>query len=349
MALSETPETVHGRLLEAVHISGYSFERACSELDWLLQDDRWQKVGGGFDDINAFLSTIDLSEFRIAIDQRKKLAKQLQDIEASQRATAKMLGVDESTVRADLGKRDAGNPALRRSGNAENGGLEGDDAGNPAPEWFQDDVDPAQLAKDQTASKTKKERRATELEEQRRAIEEGQATLPEGVFEVICIDPPWPYGNADNYNAKGFRGTCPYPEMSLEELTLIELPIADDCFIWLWTTHQFMRHAFTLLDAWGFQEKSILTWVKPSMGTGRWLRSQSEFCIMAVKGKPVFHLTNQTTVIHGDRREHSRKPDEFYQMVEALCIGRRLDYFSREKRPGWAQIGSEPAKFDETP
>ena len=81
------------------------------------------------------------------------------------------------------------------------------------------------------------------------------------------------------------------------------------------------------------------------MGLGRWLRSQSEFCIMAVKGKPAVKLTNQTTVIHGERREHSRKPDEFYKLVETLCMGRRLDYFSRERRPGWAQLGSEPEKF----
>ena len=347
MALSETPETVHGRLLEAVHISGYSFERACSELDWLLQDDRWQKVGGGFDDINAFLSTIDLSEFRIAIDQRKKLAKQLQDIEASQRATAKMLGVDEGTIRGDLGKRSAENSALTVPEPADNGNSQDANAENSAPEWFQDDVDPAQLAKDQTASKTKKERRATELEEQRRAIEEGQATLPEGVFEVICIDPPWPYGT--KYDASGRRAASPYPELSLEELASITLPAADDCFLWLWTTHQFMRHSFALLDSWGFKEAAILTWVKNRMGLGHWLRSQSEFCIMAVRGHPPLNLTNETTILNAPMRQHSRKPDEFYQMVESLCIGRRLDYFSREKRPGWAQMGSEPAKFNEAP
>ena len=194
-------------------------------------------------------------------------------------------------------------------------------------------------------SDIKKERRAAELEEQRKAINDGAVALPEGVFEVICIDPPWPYGNADSYNANGFRGTCPYPEMSLEELASIDLPAADDCILWLWTTHRFMRHAFELLDAWGFEEKVILTWAKDRMGIGRWLRSQSEFCIMAVRGQPRANLTNQTTIIQGPMRQHSRKPDEFYQMVEALCIGRRLDYFSREKRPGWEQFGDEPERF----
>ena len=56
-------------------------------------------------------------------------------------------------------------------------------------------------------------------------------------------------------------------------------------------------------------------------------------------------ITNQTSVIHGAVREHSRKPDEFYQMVETLCLGRRLDYFSREKRPGWEQYGSDLERF----
>ena len=98
----EAPNTVHGRLLEAVHISGYTFERACSELEWLLEEDRWKQVGGGFSDINDFLATIDLSEFRIAIDQRKNLAKKLADIHASQRATARALGVAHTTLQRDL-------------------------------------------------------------------------------------------------------------------------------------------------------------------------------------------------------------------------------------------------------
>ena len=56
-------------------------------------------------------------------------------------------------------------------------------------------------------------------------------------------------------------------------------------------------------------------------------------------------LTNQTTVLEAPAHEHSRKPAEFYELVESLCVGRMLDYFSREKRPGWAQYGNETAKF----
>lgn len=77
------------------------------------------------------------------------------------------------------------------------------------------------------------------------------------------------------------------------------------------------------------------------MGIGRWLRSKSEFCIMAVKGKPTINLTNQTTVLNAGNEGHSIKPQEFYDMVNELCIGRKLDYFARKKREGWDVYGDE--------
>lgn len=113
---TETPNTVHGRLLEAVHISGYTFERAYAELEWLLDEDRWKSVGAGYADIDAFLATIDFSEFRTAIDQRKKLAKRLAELHAQQQATARLLGVSEQTVARALGKpRGAPNGGKNRS------------------------------------------------------------------------------------------------------------------------------------------------------------------------------------------------------------------------------------------
>jgi len=102
--LIEKPDTVHGRLLEAAHIAGYTFERVFKELDWLLEDSRWKIVSNGFEDIDDFLATIGLSEFKIAIPQRKRLAKKLDDLRATQRATAKALGVNEITIARDLGK-----------------------------------------------------------------------------------------------------------------------------------------------------------------------------------------------------------------------------------------------------
>lgn len=190
----------------------------------------------------------------------------------------------------------------------------------------------------------KVEKRIADIQQQAEQIEKESPEVPVGPFHVISIDPPWPYGT--EYDPNGRRAANPYPEMSLEEIKALQLPSADDCILWLWTTHRFMRHSFDLLDAWGFRDVAILTWVKDRMGLGTWLRSQSEFCIMAVKGNPPIKLTNQTTVLHGPLREHSRKPDSFYEMVDALCVGAKLDYFSREPRDGWSQVGNTTTLFE---
>lgn len=162
-------------------------------------------------------------------------------------------------------------------------------------------------------------------------------------YSCIVIDPPWGYGT--EYDPNGRRAANPYPEMTLEQIKDIKLPTTDDCVLWLWTTHKFMRHSFDIIDTWGFRDVSILTWKKDRIGLGSWLRSQSEFCIMCVKGSPVVNLSNQSTVIEGRLREHSRKPDEFYSMVNSLCVGTKLDYFSRQQRNGWDTFGNDESKF----
>jgi N6-adenosine-specific RNA methylase IME4 len=116
----------------------------------------------------------------------------------------------------------------------------------------------------------------------------------------------------------------------------------DDCILWLWTTNFHMREAFDVIGAWGFAPKTILTWVKDSIGRGDWLRGQSEHCLLAVRGKPTVELTNQTTVLRAPVRGHSAKPDEFYQLVESLCPAPRYaELFQRTERPGWDGHGDE--------
>jgi len=189
----------------------------------------------------------------------------------------------------------------------------------------------------------KQAERNKQIQEQMKEIEQNSFIPPTQKYDVIVIDPPWPYGT--EYDPNGRRAASPYPEMSLDEIKAIELPASDDCVLWLWTTHKFMRYSFDILDAWGFRDVAIVTWVKDRMGLGTYLRSQSEFCVMAIKGRPTINLTNQTTIINGKLKEHSRKPDEFYEMVDSLCVGYKLDYFSREKRNGWDQYGNDTNRF----
>ena len=123
---------------------------------------------------------------------------------------------------------------------------------------------------------------------------------------------------------------------------------AEDCVLWLWTTNAFMDDALALVAEWGFTQKTILTWDKQKLGLGDWLRNVTEHCILAVRGKPVVTLTNQTTLISEARREHSRKPEAFYSLVESLCPapeGGRLEMFAREPRKGWIAWGAETEKF----
>ena len=98
----ENDHAVYGRLLESVHFSGYSMERACREFEFLLEDDRWKNVGSGFEDINQFLESVDLGDFKMVAHRRKTIAKKLDALAAKQTSIAKTIGVDNSTISKDL-------------------------------------------------------------------------------------------------------------------------------------------------------------------------------------------------------------------------------------------------------
>jgi len=179
-----------------------------------------------------------------------------------------------------------------------------------------------------------------EREEKIKKLEEKIKSLPklEGKYQVIVIDPPWPYGT--KYDPDSRRVASPYPEMSIEELEQIKLPADDNCILWLWTTNAFLHDAFHLMEKWGFEYKTMLTWIKDKIGVGEWLRGQTEHCLLGIKGKPVIKLTNQSTALFAPVRGHSRKPDEFYEMVDKMCVGRKLDYFGTKNREGWDIYGT---------
>lgn len=196
------------------------------------------------------------------------------------------------------------------------------------------EVNPKQVARQMARAKVAEQIRSED------------APLPAGPFRVIVADPPRQYDKRAGDGTQ--RGQVTYPTMSLAEICA--LPVAamahKDCVLWLWTTN---AHLLTddakILEAWGFTAKTILTWDKEHMGNGDWLRGQTEHAILAVRGKPTVTLTNETTIIHEARREHSRKPEAFYSLVERLCPGSKVELFAREKREGWTSHGAELGKF----
>lgn len=181
--------------------------------------------------------------------------------------------------------------------------------------------------------------RDIKIEEQKENIIKENFEKPKGDYDVVVIDPPWKYDA--KYHPEGRRGSGAYPEMSLEELKQIVIPAKKDCILWLWVTNNFMKEAHELLEVWGFELKTILTWDKEIMGLGAWLRNRTEHCILAIKGKPHWDNKTQTTIIKEKRTEHSVKPEIFYKMVDEICVGRKLDYFARKKREGWDVYGDE--------
>lgn len=174
--------------------------------------------------------------------------------------------------------------------------------------------------------------------------------LPEGPFRVIAADWPWLYEKRQDDGTQ--RGQTPYPttELTIEDGVKMGARIQEiayiDCVLWFWTTNAHMPVAHEIVAAWGFTHKTILTWKKTRLGTGDWLRGITEHCIMAVRGNPTVDLTNQTTFFEAPVREHSRKPEEFYALVEGLCPGSKLELFARESRSGWSTWGGEKDQFD---
>lgn len=119
----------------------------------------------------------------------------------------------------------------------------------------------------------------------------------------------------------------------------------EDAVLWFWATNFHMRHSYPILDAWGFHATpTMLTWDKGRPGRGKLLLGQSEHAIMAVRGKPIITLTNQTTILRAPApKPLGRKPHQFYAMVEQLCPAPGyLDVFSRYRHSAlWTCWGAE--------
>lgn len=222
-----------------------------------------------------------------------------------------------------------------------------------APEEVKAKLSTGEISINQAYQDIKKEEKRTKrlekIEEIKEEISKG-LKAPNGLYDVIAIDPPWEYSerggsNSKSFDDKGNRGGVDYPTMSIAELRNIQIPAKANSVMFLWTTHAFLRDSFELLDSWGFTYKATIVWDKVRMGMGRNIRMQVEFCLLATKGKPLLNGSGERDIITEERREHSRKPELFYDKVENMTVGYKLDYFAREQRDNWFTYGAEDGKF----
>jgi N6-adenosine-specific RNA methylase IME4 len=176
---------------------------------------------------------------------------------------------------------------------------------------------------------------------------------PALTYQTIVADPPWPYGKGaiiktvknDGSIAIGVDvETDHYSTMSIADLCDLKPDAEKDAHLYLWTTNSFMVEAHTVARAWGFEPKTICTWVKvrhddplvPSMKTGYYFRGATEHFLFCVRGSlKLIDKTAWPTAYLWPRLGHSVKPDAFYDLVEAASPGPRLEMFSRRARIGW--------------
>lgn len=159
-------------------------------------------------------------------------------------------------------------------------------------------------------------------------------------FGTIYADPPWAYGNQATRASTGNH----YRTMSVSEIC--DMPVeqlaADDAHLHLWTTNSFLREAFDVIDAWGFEYKSCAVWCKPQMGIGNYVRVSHEFLMIAVRGKcKSFKQKNIMSWFNRPRGRHSAKPDYWRQVIEENSPAPRLELFGREQIPGWTIYGNQ--------
>ena len=121
------------------------------------------------------------------------------------------------------------------------------------------------------------------------------------------------------------------PRYDCKELKTLVLPLKKDAVVWLWSSNQFLPSAFALLEFWGLQYRTMLTWVKGKRRKGgtQWLVDQTEHCLLATTGSPALKLTDQSSVlIATSASRRPRKPHEFYLLIDTLSEGNRINMFS---------------------
>ena len=168
--------------------------------------------------------------------------------------------------------------------------------------------------------------------------------LPKGKYRVIYADPPWPVGSITMDKWKS-PIEDKYPTMSIEDIG--NLPInelaADECSLFLWTTHTFLPDALRLIEEWGFKYFCCITWDKGNGWTQNGFHKRTEFLLYAYKGGINIDQYGQAipTIITEPSTQHSKKPDTIRELIKNKTPEPRLEMFARGNYEGWLCWGNE--------
>lgn len=176
-------------------------------------------------------------------------------------------------------------------------------------------------------------------------------------FSTILADPPWQFQNRTGKMAPEHKRLNRYGTMDLDAIKALPVAevAAETAHLYLWVPNALLPDGLEVLRAWGFQYKSNLVWHKirkdggsDGRGVGFYFRNVTELILFGVRGKNARTLApgrSQVNLLATQKREHSRKPDELYPLVESCSPGPFLEMFARGSRKGWSTWGNQADEY----
>jgi N6-adenosine-specific RNA methylase IME4 len=178
-------------------------------------------------------------------------------------------------------------------------------------------------------------------------------------FETVLADPPWRFQNRTGKVAPEHVRLARYQTMDFDEIGALPVNevVGDGAHLYLWVPNALLAEGLETMKRWGFTYKTNLVWFKTrkdggpdGRGVGFYFRNVTELVLFGVKGsrRTLAPGRRQVNLFPERKREHSRKPEQLYGIVEACSPGPYLELFARHSRPGWHQWGDElPSASDE--
>ncbi len=172
-------------------------------------------------------------------------------------------------------------------------------------------------------------------------------------FATVLADPPWRFINRTGKMAPEHRRLSRYGTLTVDEIAALPVLqiVEQTAHLYLWVPNALLPEGISVLKAWGFEYKSNLVWHKirkdggsDGRGVGFYFRNVTEIILFGVRGKNARTRAagrRQVNLISTRKREHSRKPDEQYAIIEACSRGPFLELFARGTRPGWVTWGNQ--------
>ena len=176
-------------------------------------------------------------------------------------------------------------------------------------------------------------------------------------FKTVLADPPWQFQNRTGKMAPEHKRLNRYPTMTLQDIKdmPVEAIVADTAHLYLWVPNALLPDGLAVMDHWGFTYKSNLIWYKirkdggpDRRGVGFYFRNVTEVILFGVRGKNARTLQpgrSQENIISKQKREHSRKPDEQYKLIESCSPGPFIELFARGPREGWFVWGNQSEEY----